>query len=73
MNRKKNKIHKEIITQKIRQTNELWSLSSTAHDHADEFCEKKKKRNKTKLVSNLQQKGDRPQLQHAAYEKKMLF
>lgn len=43
MNRKKNKIHKEIITQKIRQTNELWSLSSTAHDHADEFCEKKKK------------------------------
>lgn len=31
---------------------------------------KRKKRNKTKLVSNLQQKGDRPQLQHAAYEKK---
>lgn len=31
---------------------------------------KRKTEYKTKLVSNLQQKGDRPQLQHAAYEKK---
>lgn len=31
---------------------------------------KRKKEIKQKLVSNLQQKGDRPQLQHAAYEKK---
>lgn len=60
MNRKKNKIHKEIITQKIRQTNELWSLSSTAHDHADEFCEKKK-RNKTKVsVQFAAKRGSTP-------------
>lgn len=42
MNRKKIYIY-EMTQKKIRQTNELGSASSTAHDHADEFCKKKRK------------------------------
>lgn len=45
MNRKREKKKKYTNYYIENKTNKwMWSLSSTAHDHADEFCEKEEKK-----------------------------